>query len=109
MMKLVMAVISSDDSRDVLDQLSQNGFTATVTNSTGGFLRIGNTTIFCGIDEQDLESVLKILRENCSNPADSASPLPEVETGLAKSVSVRPQVSGRATIFVLDVEHFEQV
>ncbi len=107
MMKLVMAIISSDDSRDVLEQLSQDGFTVTVTNSTGGYLRIGNTTIFCGVEEKNVEAVLTIFREHCS--ADSTKALPEVETGLANSVSARTEPSGRATIFVLDVDHFEQV
>lgn len=107
MMKLVLAIISSDDSREVLEQLSKNGFTVTVTNSTGGFLRIGNTTIFCGVDEDDVETVVSILREHCTG--ESAKTQPEVETGLANSVSARMLPSGRATIFVLDVEHFEQV
>ena len=46
-MKMIMAIINSDDSRNVLDRLARRGFAVTVTSSTGGFLRIGNTTIFC--------------------------------------------------------------
>lgn len=45
-MKLVMAIINSDDTRNVLDRLARRGFSATVTSTTGGFLRVGNTTIF---------------------------------------------------------------
>jgi hypothetical protein len=50
-MKLVMAIINSDDTRNVLDRLARRGFSATVTSTTGGFLRVGNTTIFCGVDD----------------------------------------------------------
>ncbi len=50
-MKLIMAIINSDDTRNVLDRLARRGFSATVTSSTGGFLRVGNATIFCGVDD----------------------------------------------------------
>ncbi len=35
-MKLLMAIVSSDDSRDVLDKLTKAGFRATVISTTGG-------------------------------------------------------------------------
>ena len=37
-MKLIMAIINSDDTRNVLDRLARRGFSATVTSTTGGFL-----------------------------------------------------------------------
>ena len=64
-MKLVMAIINSDDTRNLLDRLARRGFSATVTSSTGGFLRIGNTTVFCGIEDGKVEEVLAIIRESC--------------------------------------------
>ena len=38
-MKLIMAIVSSDDSRDLRDRLTKAGFRATVIGTTGGFLR----------------------------------------------------------------------
>ena len=54
-MKLVMAIVSSDDSRDALDRLTKAGFRATVISTTGGFLREGNTTLFLGTDEPEAD------------------------------------------------------
>ena len=59
-MKLVMAIVSSDDSRDALDRLTKAGFRATVISTTGGFLREGNTTMFLGTDEQKLPQAVEI-------------------------------------------------
>ncbi len=49
-----MAIVSSDDSRDVLDKLTKAGFRATVISTTGGFLREGNTTFFLGVDDHKI-------------------------------------------------------
>jgi uncharacterized protein YaaQ len=61
-MKLIMAIINSDDTRNVLDRLARRGFSATVTSTTGGFLRVGNTTIFCGVDDSKVQDVLTVFR-----------------------------------------------
>ena len=46
-MKLVIAIVHSDDSHNLNDELTTNGFSATKLATTGGFLRSGNTTFFC--------------------------------------------------------------
>lgn len=109
-MKLVMAIVNSEDSRNVLDRLSRRGFAVTVTSSTGGFLRIGNTTIFCGIEDELVEEVLRIIRESCPNRLQYVTPLPPVmEPGEVNIPTPVEKHVGGATIFVLDVAHFEQV
>ncbi len=59
-MKLIMAIVSSDDSRDVLDRLTKSGFRATVISTTGGFLREGNSTIFLGTEDQKVAQAIDI-------------------------------------------------
>lgn len=109
-MKLVMAIVNSDDSRNVLDRLSRRGFAVTVTSSTGGFLRIGNTTIFCGVDDALVEDVLSIIRETCPNRMQFVTPLPPVmEPGEVHIPTPVEKHVGGATIFVLDVDHFEKI
>jgi uncharacterized protein YaaQ len=109
-MKLVMAIVNSDDSRNVLDRLSRRGFAVTVTSSTGGFLRIGNTTIFCGVQDEQVVEVLDILRETCPSRMQFVTPLPPVmEPGEVNiPIPVEKHVGG-ATVFVLDVDHFEKI
>ena len=44
-MKLIIAIISNDDSYDVLSELTKAGFDATKLSTTGGFLSAGNVTL----------------------------------------------------------------
>ncbi len=108
-MKVVVAIVQTDDAGNLLDALRDNNLPATMTSSTGGFLREGNATIFVGVEEEKVEEVLKIVRENCTTRTQFVNPLPPVmepgELYLAQPVEV--QVGG-ATVFVLDVARFEK-
>ena len=108
-MKLVVSIVNSDDSRDLVDQLMRGGFRATIISTTGGFLREGNATVLMGADDDQVPKVLKIVRENCHTRTQYVNPLPPVmEPGeLYMPTPVEVQVGG-ATIFVLDVERFEK-
>ena len=87
-MKLVIAIIRDVDRSNVVEALISHGHRVTHVASTGGFLRRGNVTLFVGAEEEHVESVIEVLRETCS-PAE-------------------PDHS-RATIFVVDAPHFEQI
>jgi len=107
-MKLVMAIISSDDSRDALDRLTKAGFRATVISTTGGFLREGNTTIFLGTEDQQVAQALEVLRQTCRRRTQWVSPLPTLEgPGLEMSEPIEVGVGG-AVVFVMNVEQFLQ-
>lgn len=108
-MKLIMAIISSDDSREVLERLTQAGFRATVIGTTGGFLREGNTTIFLGTEDPRTPQAIEILRQVCRRRSQWVSPLPTLEgPGLEMSEPIEVSVGG-AVAFVMDVEQFVQV
>ena len=108
-MKAVIAIVQTDDASNLLDALRDNNLPATMTSSTGGFLREGNATIFVGVEDEKVEEVLKIVNENCTTRTQFVNPLPPVmepgELYLAQPVEV--QVGG-ATVFVLDVVRFEK-
>lgn len=105
-----MAIINSDDSRNLLDRLARRGYSATVTSSAGGFLRIGNTTVFCGVEDTKVEEVLSIIRESCPDRVQYVTPLPPVmEPGEVHIPTPVEKHMGGATIFVLNVDHFEKV
>ena len=109
-MKMIMAIVNSDDSRNVLDRLSRQGYAVTVTSSTGGFLRVGNTTIFCGVEDEQVDDVLTIIRESCPSRIQYVTPLPPVmEPGEVHIPTPVEKHVGGATIFVMDVAHFEKV
>ena len=107
-MKLIMAIISSDDARDALDRLTKAGFRATVISTTGGFLREGNTTIFLGTEEHRIAQAVDVLRQTCRRRTQWVSPLPTLEgPGLEMSEPIEVSVGG-AVIFVMNVEQFVQ-
>ena len=47
-MKLIIAIVSNDDSAAVADKLTSEGFMATRLATTGGYLKAGNTTFIVG-------------------------------------------------------------
>ncbi len=109
-MKLVMAIVNRDDAERLIDALTAEGFRATTAGTSGGFLRQGNTTILIGVADQDVSRVIRLIRENCHTRTQLVSPIPPaMEPGeVCAPLPVEVQVGG-ATIFVLDVLHFEQV
>ena len=86
--KLVIAIIRDVDAGAVIEQLVTREYRVTRVASTGGFLRRGNVTLLIGVEEQQVQPVIDVLRDTCSPP----------EPG-----------QYRATIFVVDAPHFEQV
>lgn len=88
-MKLVIAIVSRDiDAGPVIEQLVAHGYRVTRVASTGGFLRRGNVTLLVGVEEEQVDDVVGVFRAVCSPPEPGQS---------------------RATIFVVDAPHFEQV
>jgi uncharacterized protein YaaQ len=108
-MKLLMAIVSSDDSRDVVNRLTKAGFRATVISTTGGFLREGNATILLGADDERVAEIIELVRQSCRRRTQWVSPLPTLEgPGLEMSEPIEVNVGG-AVIFVLNVEQFLQL
>ena len=105
----LLIVITSDVDADVLIvKLVERGYPATKVSSTGGFLRRGSATILSGVDAEDVESVLGIIRSQCQARTEfvpaQALPFPE-SIYPTEPVEVR---SGGAIVFVVPVERFEK-
>ena len=95
-MKLVVAVVKGEDVDAVTGALLEADIRLTRINTTGGFLRRGNSTLLIGVPANEVDEVLRLIRAACPAEAE-ASP---VAKGL-------PMYS--ATVFVLDSSHFERV
>jgi uncharacterized protein YaaQ len=87
-MKLIIAIVRDHDDGNVIGQLISHNYRVTRMASTGGFLRRGNVTLLIGTDADKVQDVIDIIQKTC-----------------------RPPESGqhRATVFVVDTTHFEQV
>lgn len=109
-MKLVYAIVHSDDGHKVMDELNKKGFSVTKLCSTGGFLRSGNTTLITGVEEDKVDEVIAIVEKKSKSRKEVVNPsLPNSGVGgIMMSYPIEVTVGG-ATIFVLDVERYEKV
>jgi uncharacterized protein YaaQ len=87
-MKMIVAILQDEDAEAVAEAVMDSGLCITRIASTGGFLRQGSSTLMVGVEDQDVDDAIQIINNNCT---------PTVEPLLK-----------RATLFVLNVEHFEQ-
>ena len=64
-MKLVIAIVHDDDAYNLVEDLTAEKLRVTKLATTGGFLKAGNTTLLIGVDADQVESVIGIIKENC--------------------------------------------
>jgi uncharacterized protein YaaQ len=106
-MKLVIAVVQDEDSEAAVQALTEREHRVTRLATTGGFLRRGNTTLMIGVDGAQVDDVVAVLRQKCRRRTVFTPLVSETPMMLPSSV-VEVEVGG-ATVFVLDMERFEQV
>lgn len=107
-MKLIIAIINSDDVGTVTRSLSKSGFSSTRLATTGGFLLGKNVTILVGVDEEKVDAVIDIIKEHSHSRKQIIPTTTGVGRELHTSMPVEVNVGG-ATIFVVDVERFQRV
>ncbi|NLV35757.1 MAG: hypothetical protein GXY17_03665 [Clostridiaceae bacterium] len=109
-MKLVFAIVHDEDGPKVMEELNKNGFSVTKLCSSGGFLKAGNTTLLVGIEEENLDTVIEVIKKKSKSRKQviNSSMTPNGMGGMFIPYPVEVVVGG-ATIFVLDVNHFEKV
>lgn len=88
-MKLIIAIIKDEDNEAVSKSLTEKSFRVTFIASSGGFLRSGRSTLLVGVEDDQVEKALDIIRKSCKQPEKSKEK--------------------RATIFVLKVDQFTQL
>ncbi len=106
--KLLIVITSNVDADTLIQKLVQRGYPATKVSSTGGFLRRGNATVLSGVDSEDVDNVLALIRSECQARTEfvpaQALPFPE-SIYPSEPVEVR---TGGAIVFVVPVERFEK-
>ncbi len=110
-MKLVFTIVNNEDGNVVMHELNKAGYPVTKMASTGGFLRAGNTTLLAGVEEDDVQKVVDIIKKHSMKRKQIMfTPEPILNT-LGANYATYPQEieTGGATIFVLDVERFEKI
>ena len=65
-MKIILAVIRDSDEAHVVEQLVDRGIRVTRMASTGGFLHRGNVTLMIGVEEEQLQTVVDLVKKTCT-------------------------------------------
>ena len=108
-MKLVFAVVQDYDASQLLDAITKSGFRATQIASTGGFLRVGNTTLMIGVDDAQLVRVLRLISENCRERSETVQPEIIGDIHDWYPPELVEVVVGGGNVFVLNVQRFERI
>ena len=104
-MKLIIAIVSKDDSGAVATSLNKEAYQVTKMASTGGFLRAGNVTLLIGCEADKVERAIEIIGEYSCKRTEIVPSSIAYDTGRFQSFPIEVTVGG-ATVFVLDVEQF---
>jgi uncharacterized protein YaaQ len=109
-MKLIVAIIHNEDAGALVNALLEGDHRATRLQSSGGFLKQSNATVIVGVEEDRVDEVIAIIRENCTSRTQVVNPMPPImEPGeFFMPYPLEVEVGG-ATVFVLPVERFERL
>ena len=66
-MKLIITIIPGNECDAVSLALTEKKFRVTQIASTGGFLRKGNATLLVGVDDEELDEAIDIIRQKVSS------------------------------------------
>ena len=106
-MKLVFAIVHDEDTPRLMAELNKAGFRVTKLNSSGGFLRSGNTTLMIVVETEKKDEVLDLISSSRQS-AINTNIAPSTMGGTYMPYPVDVTVGG-ATVFVVNVEQFEKM
>jgi uncharacterized protein YaaQ len=86
-MKMIIFIIKDNDADTLTQALTAGSFRVTRVASTGGFMRSGVVTLLLGVEDTQVDAAIKVVRDALPSKGDQK----------------------RATLFVVPVQHFEQV
>ena len=86
---MIIAVVRDMDEEAIVKALLEKHFRVTQIASNGGFFHRGNATLMIGVSEERVDLAIQTIREYCEPTLDLAVK--------------------HATVFVLNIDHFEQV
>ncbi|HEY9077536.1 MAG TPA: cyclic-di-AMP receptor [Anaerolineaceae bacterium] len=105
--QLLIAVVQAQDVDNAQSALAKIGISLARLPSVGGFLGRRNATLLIGIPEDRKEQALDALHQSCRQRIEFiAVPLESAPLPLPAPT---PITIGGATIFALEVEHYEEI
>lgn len=104
---LLIAVVQAQDSDNAREALEAMGLTVARMPSVGGFLGRRNSMLLISLPDEQRDQVIETLHQNCRQRIEFiAVPL---ESAPLPMPTPTPITVGGATIFAIDVEHYEEI
>lgn len=108
-MKLILAIIQDYDTDRVLRALTSAGLRVTRFAGIGGFLNSSNTTLMIGVQDNQVETCLSMIKRSSKRREESTvTDLDAATLGLTGG-EIAPVVVGGAVILILPIERFERI
>ena len=94
-MKLAIAIIQDEYINRVLKALMAEKVRTTKLSSTGGFLKKGNTTLLIGVENDQVDYIIDLIKDQCEST--------KVKEGESE-ITV-----GGANIFIMDIDQYKRI
>lgn len=95
-MKLIVSIIQDEYINSVSKMLLANKIRTTKLSSSGGFLKTGNTTLFIGVEDEEVNKVVDLIKNVCASK--------KVKTAGKDKVTV-----GGANLFIMDIDQYIKI
>jgi uncharacterized protein YaaQ len=105
--RVIVAIIQIQDEKKAAQALSKLGAISIQLATTGGFLSRQNVMLLIGLSSELIEDALEIFQQTCHKRTEYVS-APLEGTPLPIPLST-PIVIGGATIFVFNIDQFEEI
>lgn len=104
---MLMAIVQAQDADVVEEKLCEMELSITRLPSVGAFLGRKNATLLIGLPPSKQDEIMTAFKENCRQRVEYiAVPLESAPLPLP---SPTPITVGGATVFSLEIEHFEEL
>jgi uncharacterized protein YaaQ len=107
-MKLLFAFVQNEDVKSLTRALIKCDINVTRISSSGGFLSSGNSTLLIGVEKDQLDDTLEIIKKHSHKRGTAmASQTISSIQGVAAPLPISVTIGG-ATVFVVDAESFHK-
>ncbi len=108
-MKFVIAIVQDYDCDRLLRAVTTRGFRATRISSTGGFLRMGNTTVLMGVEDARVRECLSVIEQACKSRVEVQIDVDSPEYVDWFPAGTHEVTVGGAVVFIVKVDRFVQM
>jgi uncharacterized protein YaaQ len=106
--QLVLATVAGAQAGELVKRVTADGFYVTEIDSQRGILHESTVSLLLGLEGKRLSRLMEHIRECCYTRRQYIPAHVEAAIFEAQPVMIEAEIGG-ATVFVFDVEHFEQL